>query len=317
MALYQSYNPSWWKGRIDGDDSNHLRWHQSVRGFDFEKRDQQGFAILGFSSDTGVKRNMGRPGAVNGPQYVQRALCNLPVHRPFDLYDAGNVLCDTDDLEAAQKLLGSKVSAISKNGTIPIILGGGHETSWGHFQGIVQADPDSHIGIINFDAHFDLRKSDVSTSGSPFYQIAKFQQARNGAFRYMVLGVQKHANTKALFKRADDLHVAYHWDTDFYAGNHENLLQSVVNFCSSVDRVMLSIDMDVFHASYAPGVSAVNASGIIPDTVVFGLLRAICGSGKLGSVDLVEVNPNYDVDGRTGKLAARLIFELLENWSGS
>jgi len=47
----------------------------------------------------------------------------------------------------------------------PIVLGGSHELAYGHFNGIVnhlkkQTKNSSKVGIINFDAHFDLRPYD-------------------------------------------------------------------------------------------------------------------------------------------------------------
>ena len=63
-------------------------------------------------------------------------------------------------------------------------LGGGHEIAWASYQGIAQALQDdarlARLGIVNFDAHFDLRKPEVAgpgTSGTPFLQIAEARAA--------------------------------------------------------------------------------------------------------------------------------------------
>ena len=61
-----------------------------------------------------------------------------------------------------------------------IVIGGGHETAWGHFQGL--AHPNKDIAILNFDAHFDLRpliNGQLGSSGTPFRQIHNFLTTNN------------------------------------------------------------------------------------------------------------------------------------------
>lgn len=50
-------------------------------------------------------------------------------------FDAGNILCDEISMEEGQRLLGHAVEKILDLNLFPIVLGGGHETTFGHFQG--------------------------------------------------------------------------------------------------------------------------------------------------------------------------------------
>ena len=68
------------------------------------------------------------------------------------------------------------------------------------------------IGVVNFDAHFDLRRDTRGTSGTPFLQIAEDCAARGWPFRYACLGVSRYANTEALFARAHELEVLWQLD---------------------------------------------------------------------------------------------------------
>ena len=69
-------------------------------------------------------------------------------------------------------------------------------------------------------------------------------------------------------------------------------------------------DIDVFSASIAPGVSAPAVKGI--DLSVFDpLLEAIKKTGKIKVFDVAECNPRFDLDNRTAKLAAYIIFNYL------
>lgn len=74
----------------------------------------------------------------------------------------------------------------------------------------------------------------------------------------------------------------------------------------AVDRVHLTIDLDVLPASVAPGVSAPAGLGV-EARVVLGAVRRVAASGKLGVLEVAELNPLFDVDGRTARTAARLV----------
>ena len=109
------------------------------------------------------------------------------------------------NLEHAQVLLGEKINILLQNRNIPIILGGGHETVYGHYLGVRSAvGSTSKIGIVNIDAHFDMRLDNQgASSGTMFYQILNEDRNAN----YIVIGIQAFGNTKALFERAQAFQV--------------------------------------------------------------------------------------------------------------
>jgi formiminoglutamase len=80
----------------------------------------------------------------------------------------------------------------------------------------------------------------------------------------------------------------------------------LAEFVASVDRIHLSIDLDVLPAAVAPGVSAPAARGVSLE-VVECLIGDLLVSGKLMLADIAEYNPNFDIDQRTARVAARLV----------
>jgi formiminoglutamase len=70
--------------------------------------------------------------------------------------------------------------------------------------------------------------------------------------------------------------------------------------------------MDVFASPFAPGVSAPSFNGIAPNAMFKRLLRHIVLSGKVNTVDISEVNPIYDVDNRTARLASAFVFDIVQ-----
>ncbi|GGK85724.1 formimidoylglutamase [Rufibacter glacialis] len=319
--MYKPSDKTTWQGRMDPQDGElGLRWHQVVHMVDLSREVTDGegnFAFLGFSCDEGVRRNQGRVGAAGGPAAIRQAMSGFADHLPEDvhLYGGGDVICANQRLEEAQEQLGRKVEMLLRKGYKTIVLGGGHETAYGHFLGLRhRLGPEETLGIINLDAHFDLRSyAQHSSSGTPFLQIADDLAAAGRDFHYLCLGIQEQGNTRKLFQTAQERQVDYILADDLHGGITPDVQQRLQAFMAKVDKLYLSIDLDVFAAAYAPGVSAPNALGLTPPVVV-QLLKEIIGSGKVMSVDVVELNPKFDLDHQTAKLAASLVYQMVKAW---
>ena len=322
--MYKPTAPGTWKGRVDTlDGEEGKRWHQEVKLLHLTDTTdpasaEQAIAFLGFCCDEGVRRNQGREGAVEGPAALRQAMASFAWHLEDDvaLFDAGDVYCTNQNLEEAQKQLGRKVNALLSNTYKTIIFGGGHETAYGHFLGIQQALPEGQqLGIINFDAHFDLRSYEKqASSGTPFLQIADDLSTQGRDFNYLCLGIQQQGNTHKLFNTATAYGADYVFAPAMQVYNYEALRERLQQFTELVDVLYVSIDMDVFAAAYAPGVSAPAALGVHPEIVLL-LLQQIISSGKLLTLDVVELNPKLDVDNRTARLGASLLYHVVQQWS--
>jgi len=334
-----------WTGRAEPFETARARyWYQIAQPYTFDSSSQQNnqqngqrIGLVGFACDQGVRRNQGRVGARAAPPLIRQAFAALPViaelQQRFDgqlstlLGDAGDIHChDNDDfaertLEQAQLTYADKVSHIIQQGGLPVGLGGGHAIAYGSFLGLWQAlqQPDAtsnndaplRIGIINFDAHLDIRQSDVATSGTPFRQIAEHLEAQDQPFHYCCIGVSRFSNTAALFDRAEQLSVHIISDEDCANKKWKKLAAQIETFINDVDVIYLTIDMDCLPASVVPGVSAPAAYGINLAFVERAVKR-IMASGKVKMADIAEINPTFDIDARSCKVAARLLATIIE-----
>lgn len=300
-----------WEGRLDGSTAEHRRFFQIIN-----QQDQADFTLLGFASDEGVRRNKGRLGAKNGPDHIRQQLASMPVHRPFSINDAGDVLCDDGNLENAQKNLANKINQVLHEKSRPIILGGGHEIAFGSFQGafnfLRETQGSFQLGIINFDAHFDLREADIVTSGTPFLNAATLSKEHNIDFNYLCLGIAEHGNTRVLFETADKLGVTYLQDKELTPTKIDTALNKLQAFLDRVDYLYITVDLDVFPASIAPGVSAPAAKGMPLETFEI-LFDTIIQSKKVILLDIAECNPQFDIDNHTAKLAAFIVYQYINN----
>lgn len=309
---YQAAIPSLWQGR--SDTQNNERFYQNIIFLENEKQlanKEKHTVFLGFASDAGITRNQGRPGAKEGPNAIKTQLAKLPCSNLRKYIDLGNITCEHDALESSQSQFAELISLCHKHGHKTFGFGGGHEIAWAHYQGL--APHYSNLGIINFDAHFDVRPYKIGqagTSGTPFSQIACACQQNKTKFNYCCVGIQNSGNTQSLFQRAQELKVSYLTAQDLVSQNLEQQITFLDQFMQHVDHIYLSICLDVFAESYAPGVSAPQGLGLSPWQAL-PLLKHIVHTGKVVSIDMAELSPPLDQTQKTARLAALIIAELL------
>ena len=267
--------------------------------------------LIGFESDEGVRINGGRTGAAEAPDSIRQALYKLTPHGMHaeayigllrETYDAGNIQI-TGDVEHDQQCLGRYVANWLERGAIPLIIGGGHETSFGHFLGYVEQRVE--VELINIDAHADVRplKDKKAHSGSPFYQA--LSHTSQLCKKYHVAGLQPWSVAQRHLDFMGTRKCQIVWRDEFSVPLVESML-------TSTDRsIMFSMDMDAVDQTAAPGVSAPNTRGL-STTEWLACARAAGASSAVKSFDLVEVNPLYDVDSRTVRLGAVTIWHFLD-----
>lgn len=308
---YSKPNPDLWSGRVS---DQRLSLHEKIELADLNSSmldfTQKKIAVLGYACDEGVRRNQGRIGADEGPNAIRKQLAKMPNHleEETQFIDVGSVQCLNENMEGAQESLSEMVFSLLQKNAFPILLGGGHDMAYGHYKGIKKyLGKKKSIGIINFDAHFDLRDGEKgNNSGTPFFQIAADCKAEKSHFHYLCLGIRKDANNRNLYKFADYLEVSYIENTKFVMSYAENIVRQILDFIRQVDYIYVTIDLDGFSSAHAPGVSAPSPMGFSPG-IVQECLELIMKSEKMISMDIAEMNPKYDIDNKTAKLAASLV----------
>lgn len=281
-------------------------------GADLEGTDRAGdrspaAVLVGFPSDAGVVRNGGRPGASGGPAAVREALGRMTPDP--GRHDAMRSLLartlDLGDVETSgrvggdQERLAEALAPHLEAGRPAVVVGGGHETAYGHFLGHVRAGLSPRV--LNLDAHPDVRplREGRGHSGSPFRQMLEHP---SGACRgYRAVGLQRASSARSHLDWLAGQGGSWRWRETVDASALEE----------EVDRLdapaLASFDLDAVDAAHAPGVSAPCTDGLGPRA----WLRAAAAAGAapaVRSLDVVELNPRHDVDGRTARLAARTVW---------
>lgn len=306
-VTYLQTDKELYSGRVS--ENNNQYWHEKISFSDIptvENSTKKQFGILGYACDEGVKRNQGRVGAKKGPEFLRRNLGKLPVHfSNKKVTDFGDIICVDQNLEDCQKAYSKTIAHLIKTNVFPVGIGGGHDIAYATFNGIKEAlkdDLNKRIGIINFDAHFDLRVIDKQpNSGTPFNQIL----SENDHVIYFPIGIQQQSNTKELFEIAKRKNISFltNFDCETFSEHVKNKLNSVLE---KIDYLYITIDLDGFSAAFAPGVSATSPLGLSPN-FIYQALTFLLKSKKVVACDIAELNPKYDKDNMTAQLAAKLL----------
>lgn len=164
------------------------------------------------------------------------------------------------------------------------------------------------------DAHFDLYPLNQShgSAATAFHQIAEAHKISKRHFDYNCIGIQHAGNVRQQFDMAKSLNTKVILADELHQGQQEKCVDFVDRVIDENDIIYVSLSLDVFAPAYAPGVSNPQPLGLAPWHLI-PLLRQVAASGKMVSYDIAEHVPLHDIDHRTAKLAAALIYEIIHH----
>ncbi len=208
---------------------------------------------------------------------------------------------------------------VMKNNGIPVFLGGDHAIAIGTVASVAADEP---VGLVWVDAHADFNTPETSPSGN----IHGMPLAVLTGDGYEALVNAGHPGRKV-----DPDNVVMIGQRDLDPGEKQRIRATGITIFTMRDideqgistiaskimmkfahlkRFHLSLDMDALDPVEAPGVGTPVPGGISYREAHL-LMEILADSGKLGSMDLVEINPILDVANKTSKLAVELILSAL------
>ncbi|MTI86870.1 MAG: formimidoylglutamase [Balneolaceae bacterium] len=280
-------------------------WLVQEIGFSEEDYEKATHVLIGCPQDEGVQRNNGRAGAAEAPDKIRERLYRMQVSQNTDikLYDAGNITFSS--LEQSHIHLFKMVSQCLRDGKKVITLGGGNDLSYADASALTKVC--GEISAINVDAHLDMRKADKMTSGTPYRQLIEQRLLKPG--RFHEFGIRPESNGDFYLTDAEEMGVSIHYLSDILNTGVQKSFSKVI---SSMDQapLFLGLDMDSVQAADAPGVSASSPIGFSAREML-EIVEEAKNHPQLKLFEITEVNPSFDVDHRTVKLAASLVWKYL------
>lgn len=219
-----------------------------------------------------------------------------------------------DETRAVCVQLAERVSAASKSGRLPLVLGGDHSIGIGTANGVV----DRPTGIIWFDAHADLNTPETTPSGNV-----------HGMVLAALLGEGIFGDQEWAYKsEIDPSHIAIVGLRSVDPAERELLQESEINAYTMTDidergistvfrealsavtadteQLHLSLDLDVLDPSEAPGVGTPVRGGVSYREAHTAMELVAEHETPLAGLELVEVNAILDESNQTAELACEL-----------
>ncbi|MBF0228920.1 MAG: arginase [Desulfamplus sp.] len=206
-----------------------------------------------------------------------------------------------------------------QEGSFPLFLGGDHSIAIGTIGGVSH---DNQIGVIWIDAHGDFNTYETSPSGNvhgmPLAALtgdgsqALLDIGRTGMKvdpeNVVLLGIRDlDLKEKERLKRSG---VTVYTMRDIDEQGISTIINKALMKFMHIKRIHVSLDMDAIDPVEAPGVGTPVPGGLTYREAHL-CMEIIADSGKLSSMDLVEINPILDQANKTAKLAVNLTVSAL------
>lgn len=220
--------------------------------------------------------------------------------RIVDIGDADIIHTDTTRSHANIRL---GVEAILAAGALPVVIGGDHSVNIPCIEAFAgQGD----IHIFQIDAHLDFvdeRHGVTVGHGSPM---------RRAAEKSYVTGLTQVGIRNVSSTTREGYEAARAMGTDILSVRQARALgaEGVVDRIPAGARVYLTLDIDGFCPSIAPGTGTPSHGGFLYYEVL-EMLQAIANRHEVVGMDLVEVAPDYDPTQSTSILAAQILLNFL------
>ena len=273
-------------------------------------------AILGVPYDTGV-------GFLSGARLGPRRIREVSTHyargdagfydpeskeqllaAPVKIVDCGDADVLHGDIEYSFNSIEESVRGILKRGVTPIIIGGDHSITIP--VGRALASLGRKVSIIQFDAHLDWTDHvgpQRYGNGSPMRRLSEMDHIDKMA----QIGLRGLGSSKR-----QDFEDAIAYGSVLISSKevHRLGVQEVLARIPKADDYFVSIDIDGYDISIAPGVGSPSPGGLYFDEMM-EMLSGICKMGNIVGVDMVEVAPPYDPAGVTSRVAAMTLLNMM------
>ncbi len=248
--------------------------------------------ILKIPSSAGGLEN---PGTEKAPDEIEKQIRNIWLSEDYN-----KKIFTFDALEFNEENKEGFVKRL-KESQADIFLGGDHSLTYYFFKAIANRN----TGLVIFDAHPDVYES----FEFPTYEDWLFHLIKDSLVKpenIILVGLRNYHEKEIKFLKENK--IKFFTMKQIYE-NIQDTCDLVMEISRQFDRLYLSIDIDVIDPAFAPGVGYPEPGGLTSRELIYFIQRLKLLK-NLSKVDIVEVNPDKDINNITSRLAAKLIYEL-------
>lgn len=285
---------------------------------DAHEADRADVGLVGIPFDTGCVA--GSRGSRFGPSGVRDALTHGTCYNPeidvdisdgIDIVDFGDVRVTHTDILETHDRTERVFTALTDQGVFPIGVGGDHSLTYPTAKGLMNAT-DGDVGVINVDAHHDVRHSHGGelSSGTPFRRLLEDGSDQLAAENFVELGLSGWHNSRYYIDwiREQGGHIIT--ARDVHRDGVDAAVERAIDAATDgTAAVFLSIDIDVLDSAAAPGTTAPSPGGL-HNHQLLEIAYQLGRHERVRGADLMEVAPPLETSGITALVAGAVVTQL-------
>ena len=257
-------------------------------------------AIIGINEERGTLNNAG---CAQAPDVVRGYLGDLFVAaQDWKIVDLGNISPGAT-IQDTYFAIGSAVQELISCNTIPVIVGGSQDLTYGNY--LAYEKLGNTINIVSVDRKLDLEANDDVFSSDTYLSKIILSEP-NFLFNYSNIGYQTYFVDQRLLELMDKLY----FDA-MRLGEVRANVQNTEPVLRHAD--MVSFDISAIRASDSTGSSNVGPNGLYAEEAC-QLCRYAGMSDRVSSVGFYELNPMIDRKGQSAHLVAQMIWCFVEGY---
>ena len=247
--------------------------------------------------------------ATSGKLYNHYSEKKVNIKEKWQILDIGDAQITNRNVLQDRKTIFELINSYNRYGMKFLFLGGDHLSTYFTFWSLRQLDQSSRIGIIYLDAHPDLYDNYEGNNYSHACVLKRIiDETHIDSTNIIQIGIR--ATTPEQEEYANKAGITTITTQEFQQiGAHEAANIAKTKLPKNLDKIYVSIDLDVLDPAYAPGVGNPQPGGLTTREVV-SFIQNLEGL-KINAFDVVELCPKIDYSGTTAFTSAIIIKEML------
>jgi formimidoylglutamase len=297
------------------EDEYETRFNAAMRPWDGKSVPDAGIVGVPYDGASVV-----RAGSREAPNAIRQSFFYNTTYSPdydvdlneLSLADLGDVEVNLMNLRETQERIISTLSAVHQRGIIPLVIGGDHSISYGTVAAACNRPGVDELGIIQFDAHQDLRHSHGGepSSGVQFRELLNDRPEISGE-NFVQVGIRGFMNSQSYMEYAREQDITVISGREVHRRKITEITKEALNIAASdTDAVFVSLDVDCLDLSIAPGTPAPSPGGLSSWEILEAIYAVAKHESTIG-MDLVEIAPPHDVEELTVITGATILLHFL------